>query len=324
MFMKKILAIALSISMSCNGMTLYREQRLKYNPLKRQPNWPSSSENWKEQFEKIDKKHYDRLAGCKLDLTLHKETRNNVTPGSPTIHHHGYGAHSYKTQNEYLRIAGIPGDVVTFNFPDANNGGILPFWKSSLGQKKDILAALVAQKTMLDCGAKEWGNYGQSRGAAVLINLLKYLQIPHKEWPNKFKNVMTEQQKHVIFKRILGKLVIIETPMMTPFSGIKAHINRINTACYNLPPIKLFTACATPLANFIVAPVITGFNYDPFFGETALSSIDQLPENLKVLVHFQANDTAVGNEYDHLTIKKLVDRLGADNVWPVFAEDGGK
>lgn len=75
-------------------------------------------------------------------------------------------------------------------------------------------------------------------------------------------------------------------------------------------------------ANSVLLPIVSRGNYVPW-GEQALSSVDGLPDGLKVLLHFQNNDKDVSNDYDALFTEKMINRLRKDNVWAVLGNDGG-
>jgi hypothetical protein len=278
---------------------------------------------------------YSALVGYNLDLRMWPETRENVAAGLPTLSMHGFGA-SPTTMVEWLRNAGpykIPGDVVTFRFADAADDKNMPdFAHFNLGQKKDMLSAFVALKAMQDCTVEKsgWNTHGQSRGAATTINALAAFNQPVDTWHEILKkSQITEAERLSILESVKKGIVVIETPLLTTSSGIhgngKLWINK-HVKKYTgleLPGVMLFPV--GELANYVGFPMKSygNGNYSPW-GEQALSSVDRLPEGLKVLVHLQYNDKDVSNDHDRIFVEKLIQRLGKDNVWVVLGNDGGK
>ncbi len=275
-----------------------------------------------------NKDTYNDLVGYNLDLRVQQETRENVVVGLPTLSAHGFGA-SPTTMVEWLRTAGpykIPGDVATFRFADAADDSRTPdFAHFNLGQKKDMCSQLVAFKAMQN-GSENSGfnTHGQSRGAATVLNALAVLNEPVDTWHDVLKKTqITEEERCIILESVKKGIVVIETPLLTTASGIQGNGKLVIKKQTNIDLPDIIMLPLAGLFNHVGFPMRSYGNYSPW-GEQALSSVDRLPQGLRVLVHFQHNDKDVSNDYDQIFVEKLIQRLGKDNVWVVLGNDGGK
>jgi len=287
---------------------------------------PLFSNNLSDISFQADKlKDYNKLVGYDLDCQIWKETRENVVSGQPSLLVHGFGA-SPVTMIEWTKVAGpnkIPGDIVTFRFADATDTNTPDFSQLNLGQKSDMLSLLVAFKAMKDTtGNGGWNTYGQSRGAATIVNTLAILNKPVNTWHHTLqKSQITDEERVALLESIKKGVVVLETPLVTTASGIHGNGKLVINRYVDLPDKMTSLLCS--LGNNIVFPIISRGNYVPW-GEQALSSVDALPNELKVLLHFQHNDQDVSNQYDALFTKKMLDRLGKNNVWASYGDDGKK
>ena len=182
---------------------------------------------------------------------------------------------------------------------------------------------LVAFKAMKDAtGDCGWNTVGQSRGATTITNALAVLNQPVDTWHDTFKeSCITEDERLVLLESIKKGVVVIETPAITTASGIHGNGTLFIKRYVNVP--DTITSLLCDFANNVVLPIVSRGNYAPD-GEQALFSVDELPEGLKVLLHFQDNDKDVSNKYDQLFSEKMIKRLGRNNVWIVLGNDGGK
>lgn len=119
--------------------------------------------SFSDTFSQLNKQEYNDLVGHDLDLKVWKDTRENVTPGLPSLFVHGFGA-SPTTMVEWTMVAGpdkIPGDVVTFRFFDATDTNTPDFSHFNLGQKRYAFCACCIQSNER-CYRKFWMEYAWS------------------------------------------------------------------------------------------------------------------------------------------------------------------
>jgi len=277
-------------------------------------------EIWREQFNKLPKGTYNASAGYNyLELRLFEDNRQEVVHTHPTILAHGFGASPY-TMIEYARIISphkVPGDLLVFSFEDAYYNGLF-ITKSSLGQVSDIKSLLVAMKCAYDSKFPACNLFGQSRGAGTIPNALAVLNTNVDEWVDDFANIKEffEADRLAILEMIKKGVVVLDTPMVTPQAGIKAITNIFLRGMF----------IEEKVCDFIdkkLLPRITSGKYSSS-GMKAKSSVCRLPEGLKVLVSYQKDDRIVGNKHDKKFAKKLIDRLGKENVWVVLGNDNKK
>ena len=97
------------------------------------------------------RKEQRALFGYKLAIEHIKETNTKlqITPNRPTLYLHGWRDYknSAKVLKKYFDV--LPGDVVTFNFPDGN-GLISLLRKTNFGQMGDVLPAVYVLKWIKD------------------------------------------------------------------------------------------------------------------------------------------------------------------------------
>lgn len=277
---------------------------------------------WRENFWKLSLDQYNQSVGYNLDLQLWPDYRGEVKHTFPSLLAHGWSASS-TTMTEYARVDRtyrIPGDAVTFRFKDAftNSGSFI--LHSSFGQINDIKSFLVALRAMYDCKVPGCNLFGQSRGGGTIPNALAVLNTETRYWDKGFgaiKSFFEDEDRIKIIAMIKKGVVVLDTPMITSQAGINAHVNKIFGRLFYVKKVVSF------LMDRIILPIITRGNYSSS-GPQALTSVKNLPVDLKVAVSYQKNDESVGNLYDKEFAQALVDRLGQKNVWIVLGNDGGR
>ena len=284
----------------------------------------------RNNFKGLDTTAYNQAVGYNLRMTLHHDDRPEVVGTIPSVAAHGWGS-GPQGPIEYARLVGphrIPGDVVTFEFKDCNNG-YNPFFimKSSLGQQEDVKALLTTLVAVWKCGFDGCNVFGQSRGAATVVNTLAMLNSLPSGWDSGFddiKNLLGPEINNIIrgvghyfnkglLDMIKRGVVVLDTPMVSPQAGLNAHAHYVLRGVF-------FEKNLADFINNYVLPVITIGNYNPEAAQ-ALTSIKNMPKGLKVLVSYQKDDPAVGNVHDHQFAQELIARLGANNVWIVLGND---
>ena len=280
-------------------------------------------QKWRDQFNKLDKQKYNDVVCYDLDLRLWKDDRNNVVHNNVSLLAHGWGANP-TTMIDYARLEGshsIPGDKVTFCFSDAFTNYDLFVLNSNFGQAEDVKSLLAAMVAMHDCC---WASdnigcnlFGQSRGAAAITNTLALLHTKLDEWNDAFNEIkknMTDESRDQIIEMLKKGVVVLDTPMVTVQAGTRAHVS----AYLQDTIFENWTDDVTSLFHDYILPTFTEYSPE---GMQALTSVKKIPKDLKLLVHFQNNDTAVGNTLDKEFTKILVDHLGENNVWIVLGDD---
>lgn len=284
-----------------------------------------SKNEWRDEFNNLDKQKYNDVVQYDLDLRLWEDDRERTIHNNVSLLVHGFGA-SPTTMLEYARVKGphsIPGDKVTFRFKDSLDDSLFFIVRSSFGQIEDIKSLLTTVKAVYDCcwvkNKIGCNLFGQSRGAATITNMLAVLNTSINEWNDGFVNLKIffsdEDRKHMI-QMIKKGVVVLDTPLLAMQMGIKAHVNDILGDIF----------CEVSLTNFIhdyIFPFLTRGNYSSS-GIQVLSSVQNIPEGLKILVSFQNNDVVVGNGHDKEFSEKLSTRLDAQNVWIILGDDEGK
>jgi hypothetical protein len=284
----------------------------------------TAEKSWRGEFKKLDKKKCNDVVGYNLDLQLWKDDRNNVVHNNVSLLAHGWGANP-TTMIDYARLKGphaIPGDKVTFCFRDAfTNCDPLFVFDSSFGQINDIRSLLVAIIAMHDCC---WVKhrvgcnlFGQSRGAAAIVNTLAVLNTKIDEWNVAFAEIkknVTDEGRGQIIAMLKKGVVVLDTPMVTVQAGTHAHvIDWLQDTMF-----EDLIGEVTSLFHDYILPTFTDYSPE---GMQPLTSVQNMPNDLKLLVHFQSNDAAVGNTLDQQFSQILSKHLGEQNVWIVLGDD---
>lgn len=278
-------------------------------------------QKWRDQFNALDKQKYNDVVNYDLDLRLWQDDRNNVVHNNVSLLAHGWGANP-TTMIDYARLEGsphsIPGDKVTFNFSDAYSNYDLFILNSNFGQAEDVKSLLAAMIVMYDsCWAQHkigCNLFGQSRGAAAIANTLAVLNTKLDEWNEAFtgiKNNLTDESRDQIIAMLKKGVVVLDTPMVTVQEGTHAHVHAWLKG-------MVFEKLVSNIIHDYILPICTDYSPE---GMQALTSVQNMPNDLKLLVHFQNNDAAVGNALDKEFAKILVNHLGENNVWIVLGDD---
>jgi len=300
-----------------------------------------ATENANVNRESVWRSNFQSFTQCKdnlldqgfleydLELRLWPDNRPNVINNIPSLLCHGFGA-SATTMTEYARVNSpdrIPGDVFTFCFKDKpNNSGTFVF-HSSFGQAGDVKSCLMALRVVYECCYINSNNisiigcnlFGQSRGAGTIVNVLSVLNTDTNYWDfalDDIKQLFDQDMRNNILCMIKKGVVVLDAPMVSVKAGFDAHVHEIFRGLF-------FEKIISCIGHDYILPLITWGKYSPS-GMQALTSVDNLPKGLKVLVSYQKNDAAVGNLYDKVFAEKLIKQLSHKNVWVILASDGDK
>lgn len=282
-------------------------------------------QKWRDAFKNLDTQKYNHVVQYDLNLELWEDNREKVIHQNVSLLAHGFGA-SPTTMSEYARLEGpysVPGDKITFQFKDAFRGNLDFIRHSSFGQHGDIKSLLVALKAVCDCcwiQDKVGCNlFGQSRGAGAVANMLAILNTKIHKWDADFSDIkefLKDKDRVEMLLMIKKGVVVLDTPMVTTHVGVKSLTNLVlRGSCFEPPIVSLI--------HDYCLPILTWGNYSPS-GMQALTSVADIPQDLKLLVSFQLDDEFVGNHLDKDFSEILSRRLGPDNLWVVLGNDKGK
>ena len=167
----------------------------------------------------------------------------------------------------------LPGDVITFNFPDGVWKGLVPIFNSSLGQLSDVLPAIYTLNYAVEKYKLEAVDlFGYSRGAAAAVNMLAVLNDKQGDYDKVLAQIgITSDHKTKILNVIKNGSVILNCPIIDANTTLNSYSK----------PMQF------------LARKLMSYKED---GLQALESAQLLSDlKLNVLLHFQHNDTRVTN-----------------------------
>ncbi len=194
----------------------------------------------------------------------------------------------------------LPGDVITFNFPDGVWKGPLPIWHSSLGQISDVMPAIYALNFAVEKLKLEAVDlFGYSRGAAVAVNMLAVLNDKQGKYDKALEQIGIMKSDRVrLLKLIQSGSVVLNCPIIDTNTTLNSYSK----------PVQF------------LARKLTNYKDD---GLQALQSAQQLAGlNLKVLLHFQHNDTRVTN-LKEADLYRAFAQYSPTSTYLVLGDDGG-
>lgn len=204
-----------------------------------------------------------------------------------TLYLHGYGedksAAQFFKENQLLS-----GSIVSFDFVDVTSLGKI---KSNFGQLGDVLRALTVINHLKD---KEKINlFGRSRGGAVLINMLAVLHDKTDRYDNHLLTIGISKSRRIELLELLQKgSHVITCPLLT-LKSVIGHAHHL------LPCISDYSV----------------------YGLEALQTVHLLAGlKLDITLHFQRNDTVVGNHYDIL-FYQVLKSFNPDTTKLIYDED---
>lgn len=253
-----------------------------------------SLEDSNESLQKEIKKQ-KKLFGHELSIQYLKDTHAHPS-ARPTLFFHGWQdtSRSAKVLKRYCKV--LPGDIITFNFPDAMPL-IAPFWKSSFGQLTDVLPALYTLNYVIKKrNLSSIDLYGISRGGATIVNMIALL---HDD--NLF-------EKHKLDLNAIG---ITHNDRKKLMSVLKNGSIILDT------PLRSMKEVAAPLWVVSTCTKYDSQGLDPVENAKLISNA-----KLKMLVHFQHNDSVVFNTNEEKYFKNLAYKNLA-NTYLVMGNDGG-
>lgn len=292
-------------------------------------------------YSKQEAKHLLAYDPC---ITLLKEGDPKVvTLNRKTLYFHGFGANKNVASDikNYYGSERLPGDVVTFDFVDANNGG-MDTSGSSLGQWNDIKTALYVLKKLHDIDETEVGITAHSRGGATAINMVAALVDQTDKYDDRLRELGIDNEVRNNLVSMLQKgHIVLECPLVELRATIQHHIEESTKsasrsvsgdACFNSLSsssaylgldsiLSLFSSSSAASVDY-AAPLVVK-EYRPW-QEQAIKSADawhgaQIP----TIVHFQEEDEVLGTKMNDELYEKLEASNGSDYTHVHKGKDGG-
>ncbi|MCL5875410.1 MAG: hypothetical protein M1114_02990 [Candidatus Dependentiae bacterium] len=266
------------------------------------------------------------LLGYDPSITLLQETDPLVVnSGRKTVYFHGFGGNKDAASlvRRFYGAERLPGDIITFDFADANNGNGMDTSKSSLGQWSDVKTALYVLKKLHDTGETEIGITAHSRGGATAVNVIAVLADTEGKHTTRLSELGIDQAKQTAMLAMVRNIVL-ECPLVSLRSVIKHHIEQTSASSLG----KWFTNIFSPsirvsaVSADYAAPTILK-QYRPWAEHAIESAALWNGANIPTMVHFQTKDEVLGNELDETFYEKLQASNGDTHTYFHKGDDGG-
>ncbi len=246
-----------------------------------------------------------KLFGYDLGIEYHTHSDNRVfKPEKRAIfylHPWGVVGMPNKKHAHLLKLYDVlPGDIITFNFPDGVWRAPIPLWYSSLGQLSDVLPALYALSYAYDTfGLKAIDIFGYSRGGAVAVNMLAVLHNKTGTYDTALAEIgITATKRKQLIALIENGSVVLNCPLIDGNVTLKKYSRTVQ----------------------FLARTFTNYKHD---GLQALQSAQLLSDlKLRVLLHFQYNDTRVTNQKE-AELYNAFAQCNPDATYLLLGNDGG-
>lgn len=260
---------------------------------------------WQKQFAQYNTAEITKTLGYDPSIRLyHSDVRvhgkNNVI-----VYVHGYGDNYQFTipffvLNSYM----LPGTLIGFNFQDVTENAFkLKIGKSSVGQSSDIAALSLMLKMLDECGVESLNLFGYSRGGATTVTTLGRLCSYDQHRPFFERIGITKQQAHNIVTKVQKGTIVLNCPLVDS--------NAVARYWFGERFGKFFM-------NSII-PRIMEHRTDEDQAIKAAKTIQKM--NFNILVHFQKNDTVLGN--DPSLDSMFYNNLKGPHTYLVIADEGG-
>lgn len=265
--------------------------------------------------ELYNRQEAQSLLGYDPRITLIKERDSRVVKsGRKTVYFHGFGGSKDAASGvkSHYGSERLPGDVITFDFPDANYG-TMDTSQSSLGQWNDIKTALYVLKRLHDAGEKEIGITAHSRGGATAVNMVAVLADQAGRYDNHLAELGIDNATRI---SILGMLqkghIVLECPLVDVRAVIQNQIEHASFSLFGTWFASSSVADASTYSSATsmdyAAPAFLQ-KYRPWAEQARISARAWNGVNIPTIVHFQEEDEVLGNRYD----SKFFDTLRASN-----------
>lgn len=278
---------------------------------------------------------YDAIQACRLlgydpQITLLKESDQHVVrSGRKTLYLHGFGGNkdTASVLKQYHGSERLPGDVVTFDFADANNG-TMDTTKSSLGQWNDIKTALYVLNTLHESGETEIGITAHSRGGATAINMVAVLVDRTGQYDDRLAELGIDAvRRKALVSMLQNGHIVLECPLIDVRAVIQHHIEESSSAAslrswFSSGASSSSLTYSSATALDYAAPVVLR-KYRPW-AEQAVKSVESWRDvRIPTILHFQEVDEVLGNARNSEFYAKLKAANGQDVTFIHQGNDGG-
>jgi pimeloyl-ACP methyl ester carboxylesterase len=243
-----------------------------------------------------------KLFGYNPAIRVYPSDTKVENPQEVTLYAHGYGEYQqavlpFFQLNSHL----LPGTLVSFNFPDVVEHSFMPnLTKSNVAQTGDIRALSLMLKLLDECGLEKIHLFGTSRGGGTIMNTLGRLctYTTHADFFAKLE-ISPEQAERILTKIKCGTIVL------------------------NCPFIDTHTSAYywfKEWSNWVLETFIYPWTEHRLNEDQALISAELIKNrDFTILVHFEHNDTVVGNNKDAAFYSAIV----GPHTYLVLGNDGG-
>ncbi len=263
--------------------------------------------NWQRgvKTSKEDIKIQKQLFG--YNLGIEHIIDNNPSVVKPdkhvTLYLHGWGDQRNSAKlGKTLDV--LPGDVITFNFPDSSV--IIPrIHRSSLGQLPDVLPALYTLKWAKDnLGVESVDLFGYSRGGATAVNIIAVLADKSGKYDSDVANIGIDTiERNKLLQLLQNGSIVLNCPLRDMNTTTRQFFRWINPEI----PLKILETVGKYKRDGLQAITSTG----------AFKGL-----GLKTLVHFQYNDTVVSDK-DEAEFYQRIARHNPQGTYLLLGDDGG-
>ncbi len=243
-----------------------------------------------------------KLFGYNPAIRVYPSDSIVTNPREVTLYAHGYGEYQqavlpFFQLNSHL----LPGTVVSFNFPDVIEHSFMPnLMKSNVAQKGDIKSLALMLKLLDECGIETIHLFGTSRGGGTVMNTLGRLCAyeKHQEF---FKELeLSKEQAERILAKVGHGTIVLNC----------AFIDSRASAYYWFKE----------WSNWILKTFIYRWTEHRLHEDQAILSAELIKDKqFTMLVHFEHNDTVVGNSKD----AEFYSVIAGPKTYLVLGNDGG-
>jgi hypothetical protein len=292
---------------------------------------------WRNTFDQINNpewKHYTETQDIWTQIqhnpciTLTKKDHTSLVHGKgPTLAVHGWGS-SQDALRFYRRINNntcIPGDVISFNFPDASRWIAhtiwcgMPFSKSSFAGDPDIVTLLSVLKTLCLLDSLPEVIYPHSRGAATALKAMAILNKPHETDKPLLETVHISDEMRLKIVNAC-KVFYVLNPIGRFDHAFQQQVQTKLALLYCIAPSWVDNIIAPWFKQQL--PRITQYNPNKY--KDPLDYVKQLKKiPADIWLHFEKNDEDVSNKDDCSFVQELLEVIPTTNLYISCTDNGG-
>jgi hypothetical protein len=265
---------------------------------------PSKRYRW-EVNSKEERERQQTLFGYNLAIEYQYGCghRYHKTAGRAILYLHPWGIIGLpnKRSADLLRDYNVlPGDIITFNFPDGNWRFPFPFLYTSFGQMPDVLPALYTLAYAHDhFGVQAVDVFGYSRGGAVAINMLAVLNDKTGKYDKALNYIGIDQNKRSKLLDLVQKgSLVLNCPLADTNATFSMYSHWVKSFFFS----------------------VTQYKVNGLQAIRSATNLDGLV--LNVLLHFQFGDRRVFNLKD-AELYQIFKLYNPDTTFLVLGDNGG-